>query len=53
MLMEHGATDDGPVSTLFITNKPFAIRDAFEDGQARWWLITPGGPENRLGARRP
>jgi quercetin dioxygenase-like cupin family protein len=31
MLMEHGATADGPVTTLFITNKPFDIRYAFED----------------------
>lgn len=34
MLMEHGATDDGPVTTLFITNKPFDIRYAFEDERA-------------------
>jgi hypothetical protein len=31
--MEHGATDDGDVVTLFITNKPFDIRYAFEDEQ--------------------
>ena len=33
MLMEHGATDDAAVTTLFITNKPFDIRYAFEDEQ--------------------
>ena len=33
MLMEHGATDDADVLTLFITNKPFDIRYAFEDDQ--------------------
>ena len=33
MLMEHGATEDGDVTTLFITNKPFDIRYAFEDEQ--------------------
>lgn len=31
MLMEHGATDDGDMVALFITNKPFDIRYAFED----------------------
>ncbi len=31
--MEHGATEDGDVTTLFITNKPFDIRYAFEDEQ--------------------
>src|SRR4029453_11300460 len=35
MLMEHGATDDAAVTTLFITNKPFDIRYAFEDEQER------------------
>jgi len=29
--MEHGATDDGDMTALFITNKPFDIRYAFED----------------------
>jgi hypothetical protein len=29
--MEHGATDDADVTTLFITNKPFDIRYRFED----------------------
>jgi len=29
--MEHGASDDGPMTALFITNKPFDIRYAFED----------------------
>jgi hypothetical protein len=33
MLMEHGATDDAAVTTLFITNKPFDIRYALEDEQ--------------------
>ncbi len=33
MLMEHGATEGGDVTTLFITNKPFDIRYAFEDEQ--------------------
>jgi hypothetical protein len=31
MLMEHGATADNDVTMLFITNKPFDIRYAFED----------------------
>jgi quercetin dioxygenase-like cupin family protein len=31
MLMEHGATQDNDVTLLFITNKPFDIRYAFED----------------------
>jgi hypothetical protein len=31
MLMEHGATEDGDMTALFITNKPFDIRYAFED----------------------
>jgi hypothetical protein len=31
MLMEHGATPDNDVNVLFITNKPFDIRYAFED----------------------
>lgn len=31
MWMEHGATDDNDVTVLFITNKPFDIRYAFED----------------------
>jgi quercetin dioxygenase-like cupin family protein len=31
MLMEHGATEDHDVTTLFITNKPFDIHYAFED----------------------
>jgi quercetin dioxygenase-like cupin family protein len=34
MLMEHGATADNDVTILFITNKPFDIRYAFEDDQA-------------------
>jgi hypothetical protein len=33
MLMEHGATEDGDMTALFITNKPFDIRYAFEDEQ--------------------
>src|SRR4029453_14750218 len=33
MLMEHGATEDGAVTTLFITNKPFDIRLALRDGR--------------------
>jgi quercetin dioxygenase-like cupin family protein len=31
MMMEHGATDERDVVTLFITNKPFDIHYAFED----------------------
>jgi quercetin dioxygenase-like cupin family protein len=31
MLMEHGATEDNDVTVLFITNKPFDIRYAFEN----------------------
>jgi quercetin dioxygenase-like cupin family protein len=31
MLMQHGATPDNDVNVLFITNKPFDIRYAFED----------------------
>ena len=31
MLMEHGATPENDVTILFITNKPFDIRYAFED----------------------
>ena len=33
MLMEHGATQDNDVTLLFITNKPFDIRYAFEEEQ--------------------
>jgi quercetin dioxygenase-like cupin family protein len=33
MLMEHGATEDADMTALFITNKPFDIRYAFEDEQ--------------------
>lgn len=33
MLMEHGANEDGDLTTLFITNKPFDISYAFEDEQ--------------------
>jgi quercetin dioxygenase-like cupin family protein len=36
MLMEHGATEDGDMTALFITNKPFDIRYAFEDEQEGW-----------------
>jgi hypothetical protein len=32
--MEHGATEDRDVTTLFITNKPFDIHYAFEDSEA-------------------
>ena len=41
MLMEHGATEDGDVTTLFITNKPFDIRYAFEDeqGSSTGWSL--------------
>jgi quercetin dioxygenase-like cupin family protein len=31
MMMEHGATEERDVVTLFITNKPFDIHYAFED----------------------
>lgn len=34
MLMQHGATADRDVTTLFITNKPFDIRYAFEDAES-------------------
>jgi hypothetical protein len=33
MLMEHGATEDGDVTTLFITNKPFDEQDG-SDGRS-------------------
>jgi hypothetical protein len=29
--MEHGPTQDNDMTLLFITNKPFDIRYAFED----------------------
>jgi len=35
MLMEHGATQDNDVTLLFITNKPFDIRYAFEDEEQK------------------
>jgi hypothetical protein len=31
--LAHATTEDGDVTTLFITNKPFDIRYAFEDEQ--------------------
>jgi hypothetical protein len=34
MLVEHGATEDCDVTTLFITNKPFDIHCAFEESIA-------------------
>ena len=34
-LMEHGATQDNDVTLLFITNKPFDIRYAFEDDEQK------------------
>ena len=35
MLMEYGATQDNDVTLLFITNKPFDIRYAFEDEEQK------------------
>ena len=33
--MEHGATQDNDVTLLYITNKPFDIRYAFEDEEPK------------------